>query len=977
MSNPDLARWQRARDIFDAIVDLPTAERQAKLAEACAGDVELRREVESLLAHDTPANDAIGDVVGDAARSLGAAAPLSPGQTLLHYDLTWQIGHGGMGDVWKATDRTLGREVAIKVLPFAVTADPVRLGRFEREAKLLAALNHPNIAAVYSLHRDAPVPFLAMEFIEGEDLSQRLARGPLPLTQVLPIARQITEALEEAHEKGIVHRDLKPANIKLKPDGKVKVLDFGLAKALAGDSASNFTDTLDRSDRAVEDTRVGVILGTAAYMPPEQARGRPVDKRADIWAFGAILFEMVSGRRPFDGGTVTDVLAAVVTTDPDWSLVPATTPQPLVRLIRRCLEKDTRQRLRDIGDARFDLEQLIAAQTDSSAGIPTPQPSASPLRSRRREAALFVLGVVVSALAMWLLWRPAPDAPGVQRFNIALAPGTRLEDVVEAGRQSLVISNDGATVAFVARGPGARRQIYRRRIDSVTAEPVRGSEGGDMPFFSPDGRWLGFAADGQLKRVPIDGGQPIVICDAPEPRGADWADDDTIVFAAGVQTGLSRVPAAGGDVVSVTTLDAAKDEEGHRWPLVLPGARAVVFNVETTSDRMNRRIEVLNFETGERHTLVTNATDARYIDGYLLFGRAGALHAAPFNLEQLSLTGPAEPVLDDVRTNERLTGKVFAGTTRSGALVFVPGSPLPGRRSLLWIDRQGTTTPVTDELRAYTVARISPDGESLAVVIQEPSGRGLWIFDLRRGTWNRLTFAGSVGTPAWTPDSQWVVYTSNLNGPQRLFWVRADGSGAPEELTPPASRVLVDMPSVAPSGRMALVAVQDERGDDIYTLLLDERRQLEPFLSTPASEASPAISPSGRFYAHTSTESGRREVYARPFPGPGRKWTVSTAGGTSPRWRADEREIFYVEGARMMAAPVEPGDELRIGAPRPIFEEPALTWSGLDLFRYDVTADGQRFVIVRPEDREVAPLQIVLAPRFGDELRARLAAARR
>ena len=974
----DPARWQRARDLFDAVADLDAAERHARLSALCAGDEALRHEVESLLAHDQRPDDPIGRVVGAAA--LGATAAVTgPGQSLLHYRITEPIGEGGMGIVWRARDETLGRDVAIKVLPPGVGDDPRRLARFEREAHLLASLNHSNIAAIFSLHLQGGVRFLAMEYVPGEDLSVRLLRGPVPLDEALRIGRQIAEALEEAHEQGVVHRDLKPANVKLTPSGRVKVLDFGLAKVFTdGPEADAGGSTSSDSALAQLTTREGVVLGTAAYMPPEQARGAVVDKRADIWAFGAVLYEMLTGSRPFAGASVVDLLAAVVTAEPDWSRLPAGTPPALERLLRRCLHKDVRQRLRDIGDARIEIEALINGSSDGGGARPIPLPgyaaSAAPAASAGarpswREVAVFVTGAVAAGLAWWSLSAsPAAPPAAVERYNIEVPPGTRLEDTVGAVRQSLALSRDGSTLVFLVRERDGRRQLYVRRLDRVAAEPIEAAAGGDMPFLSPDGQWLGFAADGKLKKVLLSGGQPVTLCDAPEPRGASWGDDDTIVFAPSVRGGLFRVPAAGGTPSQITTIERARGEEGHRWPLMLPGSRGVVFNVEAEGDVAGARsLAVADLATGTRTTLASEGSYARYVDGTLLYGHAGSLYAVPFDASRLVTTGAARPVVDDVRMDLPNTGRVFADAAASGALVYVPGFPRPGNRRLLWVDRLGRTTPVSAELRPFSGARLSPDGRSLAVTIQDGSVTSLWMHDLTRATWNRLTGGGQASTPAWTPDGRHIVFSAEQNG-RGILMVPADGSATPL-LVKDLTGLLIDMPDVLPDGRRALVAVQDANGDDIFELSLDGRGTLEPVVTGPGGEASPAMSPSGRYLAYSSNESGRREVFIRETQGTGRKWTVSVAGGSTPRWRADERELFYVEGTKMMVVPLDADAMLVAGRPQPLFDEPALGWSGADLSRYDVTPDGQRFLVVQPEPREVAPFSIVVAPRFGHELR--------
>ncbi len=971
-----MTRWpsdplslKRARTVFDAVADLSPPERDSRLAELCGSDEALRAEVESLLAYDiTLDEDAVARIIEHAAQGVTDAPSLRVGEALLHYHVTDAIGQGGMGVVWKATDRTLGRDVAIKVLPSDVSKDPSRLARFDREAKVLASLNHVNIAAIYSLHESDGLRFLAMEYIEGDDLTLHIARGVLSVPDVLSVARQVADGLEEAHEKGIVHRDLKPANIKITPAGKVKVLDFGLAKAMGQDIVSKPSE--DSSSRAALSqlaTRTGLILGTAAYMAPEQARGLAVDRRADIWSFGVLLFEMLSGQRPFAGDTLTDVLAAVVSTEPDWTRLPATTPPRLERLLRRCLEKDPRQRVRDIGDARIEIEQLIAGHDDAAAD------RRGPRRSRVRDLVLALGGAVAAGLAVWLLQSTPEVEPGTQRFDVALPPGVRIDDALDAGRQPLALSRDGRQLAFVTRDAARRKQIYVRRIDRVDAEPVAGTEGADMPFFAPDGTQLGFALDGKLMRVPTSGGQPAVICDASEPRGAAWADDGTIVFAPGVFTGLARVSAAGGIPTPLTTLTPAVDES-HRWPVILPGGRAALFSTMPAGrrDEQNATIELVRLDTGARRTLLRGGIHPRYVDGHLLYADGGRIVAAPFDLSRLELTGAGVPVLDDVRIDLSPTRRVLMDVSASGSLVYVPGISGLAERELVWLDRRGVATVAVTDKRPYTGAQLSPDGQSLAVLIEGSPTTSLWNYSLARRTWTRLTFDQDAFTPAWTPDGARIVYSSE--GQRATYAVAADGAGRPVRLTPESS-LAGDMPAISPDGRIVLISVQDSHGDDIVSLTLDEQRTIAPFQADAGNEASPAFSPDGKYVAYSSTASGRREVYIRPYMGPVRKWPVSIDGGIVPRWRRDGRELFYIAGTRMMAVSVTAtGSGLAIGTPVKLFDDPSLTWNGTDAHRYDVSADGQRFLTTRPDPREVRPLQLVVIPQFVPEMRARLAA---
>jgi predicted Ser/Thr protein kinase len=968
MNRPsDPVSWTRARAVFDAVAELDPPERARRLADLCGTDDALRAEVESLLAYDVGPDDVISGIIERAAEAATSVSALQAGQDLLHYSVGGEIGRGGMGVVWKATDRTLGRDVAIKVLPSAVSKDPSRLARFDREAKVLASLNHANVAAIYSVHESDGLRFLAMEYIDGEDLTLHIGRGTLSLADVLSIARQIADGLEEAHEKGIVHRDLKPANIKLTPSGRVKVLDFGLAKAIGQERVGEpAADANSRAAVSALASRTGLILGTAAYMSPEQARGAAVDRRADIWSFGVLLFEMLAGQRPFAGTTITDVLTAILSTEPDWTRLPATTPRPLARLIRRCLDKDPRQRLRDIGDARIELDLLISGRDlEPAADRPAPP------RSRWRDAALVVGGAIAAGVAVFLLARPAPVEPsGAQRFNVALPPGLKIDDAPDSVRQPLALSRDGRLLAFVARSAAGKKQIYVRAMDAVDAEPIAGTEGGEMPFFSPDGRQLGFASEGRLKRVAVAGGTPAVICAAPQPRGAAWADDDTIVFTPTVFSGLVRVPASGGSPVPVTKL--APSEEGHRWPIILPGGQAVLFGVMPLQfEEQKATIDLVRLDTGARRTLVRGGIYPHYLDGQLLYGYAGRLVAAPFDLARLALDGPAVPVLDDVRMDLAPARRVLVGVSASGSLAYVPGAVRAAERELVWLDRRGAPTLAVAERRPYKGAQLSPDGRALAVLIEGAPTTSLWNYSLDRRTWNRLTFDQDVSTPAWTPDGRRIVYSSD--GERATYVVDANGGGKPVRLTGP-STIGGDMPAIAPNGKVALVSVQDRRGDDIVSLTLDGPPVLAAFQADDGNEASPAFSPDGKYVAYSSTASGRREVYIRPFAGPVHIWPVSIDGGGTPRWRRDGHELFFLAGARMMAVSVQDtAAGLAIGTPAMLFEDPALIWSGADGHTYDVSTDGQRFLTNRPDPRDVRPLQLVVIPQFAREMQARLA----
>ena len=696
---------------------------------------------------------------------------LSPGTRLGHYDVTALLGEGGMGQVWQATDTQLNREVALKILPDAFADDPDRLARFKREAQILASLNHPNIAQLYGIEEAEGTRALVLELVEGPTLADRIAKGPIPLDEALPIAKQIAEALEAAHEAGVIHRDLKPANIKVREDGTVKVLDFGLAKALdpAPDADPSQSPTLTAAA-----TQMGVIMGTAAYMSPEQAKGKVVDKRADVWAFGAVFYEMLTGRRAFAGDDVTDILAAVVRAEPEWSMLPASTPPVLRRLLRRCLSKDHRQRLQHIGDGRLDLEDGSADVADVAGAAPT-RPGAVPWSL----SAITALALI--AVVGWATTRSPSLAPAsVTRWAM------RAPDEL---RGSLGFSPDGTRLVFDAGSTRANGLLYVRSMTQLDAVPIRGTDGGTLPFFSPDGTSIGFFAARQLKRVVVEGGPPVVLAEAPDPLGGSWGSDGSIIYAPNYNSGLWRVSASGGDAEELTTPDVAAGELGHWWPQILPGDEAALFTAYS-SPIENARIVVMLLMGGDERTLVTGGVFGRYVSsGHLLYAQGEVLFAAPFDRERLQLTGPPVPVLEDVAFG---SGSGFSGFTVSenGSLAYAPASTFFPNKVLAWVDRRGVVESASEVMGRYTQLSLSPAGTRVAVTVDGLT-RSVWVFDVNRETMEPLTLGeGNDFAAYWTPDGGHVIYASEqLGGVFELYRIRADGTEEPEPLYSPATGI--------------------------------------------------------------------------------------------------------------------------------------------------------------------------------------------
>jgi len=867
-----------------------------------------------------------------------------------HYRIAEKIGQGGMGEVYRATDTKLKRDVALKLLPDAFALDPDRMARFSREAQLLASLNHPNIASIHGIEESEGKRALVMELVEGETLAERLQRGPMPLEETIAVAKQIAEALEDAHERGIIHRDLKPANAKITPTGLVKLLDFGLAKALEDDAPSPSSPDLSQSPTfSAAATNAGVILGTAAYMSPEQARGQKADRRSDIWSFGALVLEMLTGKMAFSGDTVSDVLANVLAREPEWEALPETTPPSVRRLLRRCLQKNVKKRLQAIGDARLLLEEYLE-DPHASEVLALPVLPREPVW--RRVLPWAVAGVSVLALAVSALWfSPAPAASVLPvRFDTQLSSEPLFSDVGSA----LVVSPDGTRLAYIV-GDGNRRALHIRALDQLQGSPLSGTEEAYHPFFSPDGKWVGFVTRSELKKVSFSGGAPLTLCPVNISRGASWAPDDTIIFTPNPGAGLFRVAAAGGEPQPLTEL--SDGEASHRWPQVLPGGKAVLFSSSpSTSNFDDANIELVVLATGERKVLHRGGSNARYVgSGHLVYAREATLFAAPFDLGRLELTGSPAPVLEGIASNP-FHGSAQFDVSANGLLVYLGGGQQLYRYSMVWVDRDGAATPLSEEEKTYGEPHFSPDGSKLAVQVYE-AGRtnsDVWVYDLKRGVPTRLTFEeADEAAPFFSPDGQRVVFSADSSGATNIYWKRADGSGETERLT--ESQITQWASSISPDGKH-IVFHQSNSGtaSDLFVLPLSGDRKPETFLQTPFTEAEAAFSRDGRWIAYQSNESGTVEIYVRPFPSGSGKWQISTNGGRYARWSPDGRELYYRNDDGLAVVSVDPsGESFVADKPRQLFDGPFLSLSiyGSTLADYDVAPDGKRFVMMQGEEQ--------------------------
>jgi serine/threonine-protein kinase len=862
-----------------------------------------------------------------------------------------------MGEVYRARDTKLSRDVALKILPDTFATDPERLARFQREAQVLASLNHPHIGAIYGVEESNGLGALVLELVEGPTLADRIAQGAIPLDEALQIARQIAEALEAAHEQGIIHRDLKPANIKLRPDGVVKVLDFGLAKlaeAQSGSGAVGLSQSPTITSPALM-TSMGVILGTAAYMSPEQAKGRPADKRSDVWAFGCVLYEMLTRKRAFAGEDVSDTLASVLRGEPDWSAL-STEAAHLTSVLKRCLEKDPKQRLRDIADVKLLLEAAASSQV-----VTTRAPSRRGGWMWAITVLSLIAGGAIAALLVSLRSRTIP--PHVTRFEVTTS--SQEPFITEAPGTNVAISPDGSRVVYTARGSGPEHLVVRQ-LDQLGVKPIAGSEGAIHPFFSPDGQQVGFALRDEIRRVAVGGGPSVLICRSPAPfRGATWGPNGSIVFAV-VGGGLFRVPAAGGEPERFVAPDRAQKEMSYTTPSFLPGGRALVYTVSLQGGRTRIMAHALDREVTT--TVVEGGFGPQYLpSGHLIYGQGDRLMAVSFDVSTLKATGSPFVLQEGVSNKVAPDNVSNVATASDGTGVYASGGVATATRHLIWVDRRGTKVAriVPQPLELPRYPRLSPDGRRLALTVGPADSGQIWVYDLTGSVQPlRLTFQDHNLFPIWSPDGQHVVFVSRGSSDQ-LLSLPADGSGTGPEriITHPNPAVPRDW---SPDG--AFILFQELQ--HLHLLQLTDGK-VRRWLQTPFAERDGRFSPDGRWLAYTSDQSGSADVWVRPFPGPGAPVRVSADGGHDAVWSRDGREIFYRNGVTILSARVLPGSTFRVDPPRALFEGGFYGNPSMERV-YDVAPDG-RFVMVENEPNDnTTPASIVVVLNWSKELKARV-----
>ncbi len=902
---------------------------------------------------------------------------LAAGTKLGPYEIRSPLGAGGMGEVYLARDTRLGRDVALKVLPQTFAKDAERMARFEREAKVLASLNHPHIASIYGLEESNSTRALAMELVEGPTLAERIKQGAIPLDEALPIATQICEAMEYAHERGIVHRDLKPANVKLTPDGQAKILDFGLAKALEGDIACADISSSPTISRMA--TQVGIILGTAAYMSPEQAKGKAVNRRTDIWAFGCLLYEMLAGKQAFGGETVTDVLASVIRAEPDWPLLPPGTPPAIRNLLQRCLKKEVKQRLQAIGDARIAIEDVqngVAEGPDFAPALAGA--GAGRAAAWTRAVPWAVAAILAVALAAVLILVPGrmrqPPGP-VMHLNLAAQPRH-----AEADKASgVAISQDGTRVAYVAfEGPETGKsgdlvspqtqtfELVVRKLDQLAPTPLPETAGASAPFFSPDGRWIGFFSGGALKKISSDGGPPVTVCEVSGIVGASWGDDGFIYFAPSGVAEIRRVPEDGGTPKVVVQAGNTEKVASFRWPQILAGGKTVLFTTAGASWlAQHYRTEAYSLATGKRTVVMNEGANARYLaSGYLVFTRGEVLMGAPFDAQDLKVTGPAVPLVEGA-TRDPWFGAADFALSSSGTLIYLTGGVQTAYR-LVSVDMAGKVEPLGTQERGFEDLSVSPDGKRIATTIVENASADLWIYNRERDALTRLTQAGDCGDPLWSPDGNRVIYTT----PATLYAVAADGSSPPEELN---SKQWAEADSFSPDSGELLYSTFSAAANDaaLWQLPIKGSAQPKQMFAGVALVVDARFSPDGHWIAYVSAQSGLAQVYLQAFPGLGERVQVSTDGGSEPVWAPDGSHLYFRWADKFMAVDVKTRPALAVSKPQLMFEGDYV----LSHHDYGILPDGRHFVMIQPVGKK-PPTELHVVVNWSEELKTRLAAAR-
>jgi len=873
------------------------------------------------------------------------------GKTLAHYEITGKLGAGGMGEVYRARDAKLGREVAVKILPAEFADDPERLARFRREAKVLASLNHPNIAALYGLEQADRTTFLVMEVAEGKDLEELIGRGPLPLDEALRIADGIASGLEEAHDKGVVHRDLKPANVVV-GDGKVKVLDFGLASAYAGDRDGE-ENILNSPTITQAFTQPGMILGTAAYMSPEQARGKKLDKRTDIWSFGVILYEMLTGDRVFHGETVTDTLTGILHRTPDLEKIPASTPASVRRILARCLAKDSARRLRDIGEVRIALLPESIAELEAAA----PAQTATPPAKGGQALAWIVAAIALAGAAFmsWLIFSQSEPPARELRASIQPPEGSRFE-ALGSHSGGLSLSPDGSRLTFTAKTEDSEAQLYLRSLDSITAQPIPGTVGATFPFWSADGSQIAFFLGGKLKKISLGGGAPITVCDASDGRGGTWNQDDIILFTPVTEAPIFRVSAQGGTATAITTLDPTRgNETTHRFPSFLPDGRHFLYvrgSHSAASGNPVNSIWIASLDSDETHELMQSGSNAKYALGHIFWVHDGFLMARPFDPSGLAFTGDGFPVGEEIIFERNYWRAAFA-VSASGLVAFQHGLALD--KVLHWFDREGNKLDELGGLGRYDHIRLSPDNQRLAVSLADPgSGRSdVWIYDVRRSVASRLTFDDSNDkTPIWSPDGSRIVYQSNPKGPSDIYVRPSNGRGEPQVLFESEK---TDEPWDWSADGRFISFNHNVKRNDIWIMDVESGESSE-FIASDYDDGWGMFSSDVNWLAYLSNESGRYDLYLTRFPSGDGKWQLSTEGADwLLGWNQNDSELYYLDltGA-LTVVKISLDEMVEVELPQRLFAtQSGNTWTNAN--------DGERFVLGVPEDLNAAyPITLVV-----------------